>query len=262
MTTGGPTDPRRRALIRTLSLVGVAVVSSTGARFLFGRLDGPSEQAAPSPSTPSSTSTTTPPPTSPPLTTAATAVSPEPIVIQVISKEGWGGGPTGEFQSHEIVRLTYHHTASSGSDPAGAPDRIRGYQKFHQAQEWPDMAYHYLIDQAGRIYEGRPVDAVGNTFTEYDPTGHFLTCLDGDFDVEQPSPESINALATMLAWASKTYGIVPQTLSGHRDHAVTTCPGGFAYEMRDELVSRVEALLAGDRPIELHLVDAIPEPDA
>ncbi len=181
------------------------------------------------------------------------------MVIGVVSKSGWNARPTGEFGSHELVRLTYHHTASGGSNPAGAPDRIRGYQRYHQDQGWPDVAYHYLIDQAGRIYEGRPVDAPGDTFTEYDPIGHFLPCLDGNFDVEAPSPESINALVELLAWASQTYGIVPHTLSGHRDHAATTCPGGYAYDLRDEMVSRVEALLAEQRSIELRLIDAIPE---
>lgn len=181
------------------------------------------------------------------------------MVIEVVSKSGWNARPTGEFRTHELVQLTYHHTASGGSDPAGAPDRIRGYQGYHQNQGWPDVAYHYLIDQAGRIYEGRPVDAAGDTFTEYDPNGHFLPCLDGNFDVETPSPESIDALVGVLAWASQQYAIVPQTLAGHRDHAATTCPGDYAYELRDELMLRVEALLAEQRPIELRLIDAIPE---
>lgn len=177
------------------------------------------------------------------------------MVVEVVSKSGWNAQPTGEFGSHELMRLTYHHTASGGSDPTGAPDRIREYQRYHQAQGWPDVAYHYLIDQAGRIYEGRPADAPGDTFTEYDPTGHFLACLDGNFDVALPSPESIDSLIRLLAWASQTYGIAPQSLAGHRDHVSTTCPGGYAYDLRDELVSRVEALLAEQQPIELLLVD-------
>ena len=177
------------------------------------------------------------------------------MVIEVVSKSGWDARPTGDFRSHELVRLTYHHTASGGSDPASAPDRIRGYQRYHQDQGWADVAYHYLIDQSGRIYEGRPVEAPGDTFTGYDPTGHFVPCLDGNFDVEAPSPESIHALVSLLAWASQRYGIVPQTLSGHRDHAATTCPGGYAYELRDELVLRVEALLGEQRSIELRFLD-------
>lgn len=272
VTTDRPSDPQRRALIRTLSVLGAAAVASIGTRLVFGRSGSSPNPAAREPKAPLETSTssttvtaTAPPPTPSSTTTATTqprtttTYVPPPIVIEVISKDGWKARSTGEFRSHQLAQLTYHHTASGGSDPAGAPDRIRGYQRYHKDQGWPDVAYHYLIDQAGRIYEGRPVDAPGDTFTEYDPTGHFLPCLDGNFDIEPPSAESVDALALILAWASDTYGIVPQTLSGHRDHAATTCPGDHAYELRDELVSRAEALLAEQRPFDLRLVDAIPE---
>ena len=246
-------------------MLAVAVASSIGARFAFGRAsDTEAATGAAAPAVTSSTTTTaavtsttakraTTTTTLPATTTTLT----RPIVIEVVSKSGWNARPTGAFGSHEPVRLTYHHTASGGSDPAEAPDRIRGYQRYHQDQGWPDVAYHYLIDQAGRIYEGRPVEAPGDTFTEYDPMGHFLPCLDGNFDIGPPSPESVDALVRVLGWASQTFEIDPQTLSGHRDHAATTCPGGYAYELRDELVSRVEGMLADGRPIELRLLDEI-----
>ncbi|MEX1004227.1 MAG: peptidoglycan recognition family protein [Acidimicrobiia bacterium] len=257
MTAGDPDDPPRRALLRTLAVLGVAAVSSIGARILFGG-SGPADVAtAQSPlttSTTTSTTTTTAPTTTPPTTTSSTTTTtvPEPIIVDVISKAGWGARGTGEFGTHELVRLTYHHTAS---DPAGAPDRIRGYQRYHQDQGWPDVAYHYLIDQAGLVYEGRPVDAPGDTFTEYDPTGHFLPCLDGDFDLAPPSDESIDALVLILAWAAQTFEIGPDTLTGHRDHAATTCPGSFAYELRDQIADRVTALVDAARTIELVLTD-------
>lgn len=258
MTAGGPPDPQRRALIRILSALGVVVASSFGAQIFFGRSDRSSNAAAPASSVPPVTSasitsaTPTTAPSTAPSTTTTTTVTPTPIVIDVISKEGWGGRPTGEFRSHEILRLTYHHTASSGSDPAGAPERIRGYQEYHQAQGWSDVAYHFIIDQAGRVYEGRPVDAAGDTFTKYDPTGHFLVCLDGNFDVDIPTDESLDALALVLAWASVRFDIAAESLTGHRDHSPeTTCPGDHAYRHRDELVRRIERIVADEREIRL-----------
>ena len=263
MAQGGPPDPQRRTLLRTMVLLGAAVASTVTARLLFGRTQPSADQptsasSVPSPSeTPATTTTSEPQTTSTDLTTTTT---PEPVQVEVISKVGWGARQTGEFRNHEPVQLTYHHTASGGSDPAGAPDRISGYQRYHQDQGWPDVAYHFLIDQAGRIYEGRPVDAPGDTFTEYDPTGHFLPCLDGNFDVGAPSARSVEALVLILAWAAQTYRIDPATLAGHRDYASTTCPGSFAYELRDDIADRITSLMEDGRPIELAFTDTIPEP--
>lgn len=174
----------------------------------------------------------------------------------MISKAGWGAEQPGAFRTHRPVRLTYHHAASASSDPAGALERIRSYQRFHQNEGWPDVAYHFLVDQAGRIYEGRPADAVGDTFTSYDPTGHFLVCLDGNFDVDIPSDESIDALSEILAWAAQHFEISPESLTGHRDHAPeTTCPGEHAYRLRDAIAARVEDLVSGPARIALRFAD-------
>lgn len=247
--TDGPRDPKRRAFLRLLGGIGAAGAVAVGLRLAGGPSSVPPPAAHP---------TTTPPATIPPTsfvapgTSTSTTVPPAPLVVEVISKEGWGAVDPGPFRAHRPVRLTYHHAASASSDPAGALERIREYQRFHQGAGWPDVAYHFLVDQAGRIYEGRPVGAVGDTFTEYDPTGHFLVCLDGNFDVDVPSAPSIDALTQILAWAAQRFAITPQSLTGHRDHSPeTTCPGEHAYRMRDEIAARVERLMNGGNAIEL-----------
>lgn len=270
-TSEDPIDPGRRAFLKALGVITAASGSAVGMAALLGStkttivaapptvpsspdgtgIAGPTTTSAPSP-TSSAPSTTTPP-----VTTTTTELPLEALRLEVISKSGWGARNTGSFESHVPERLTYHHTASAASDPAGAPARIRGYQRYHLDQGRPDVAYHYLIDQTGRVYEGRPVLAAGDTFTEYEPSGHFLPCLDGNFDVATPSAASIDALVLVLAWASQTYGIDARTLSGHRDLASTTCPGDNLYAMRDEIARRVSELVTTGPPVELALVDSI-----
>ena len=149
----------------------------------------------------------------------------------MICKAAWGGAqPTGEFEAHTIERLTLHHTASFLEANASAPRHVRGHQRFHQRDRgWPDLAYHFIIDLNGHVYEGRPLWARGDTATSYDPMGHFLVCCEGDFDKQKPSKAQMTSLVDVLAWASTEFAVEPETLRGHRDLASTSCPGKNLY---------------------------------
>ncbi len=151
-----------------------------------------------------------------------------------------------------------HHTAVVMGSNTKAPGRIRSYQNYHQESGWPDVAYHYLIDANGHIYEGRPVSARGDTFTEYDPTGHFLVCCDGHFDQQSIPAAQLASLANVLAWASVTFGVGPSTIAGHRDYAATTCPGSdLAALVADQTVQSMveERIAAGASIAEVCCVD-------
>lgn len=148
----------------------------------------------------------------------------------MICKEAWGTGePAGEFEEHTIERMTVHHTAAVLSDNRDAPARARQHQAYHMGRGWPDLAYHFLIDAEGNVYEGRPVWARGDTGTEYDPTGHFLVCMEGDFDQQEVSDAQWQRTADLLAWGAAEFGVDPGTIAGHRDYAATSCPGDNAY---------------------------------
>jgi hypothetical protein len=176
--------------------------------------------------TPTSTVLAAPTTTQPPPTTTQPPVR----TIPVICPPAWGSLPAvGEFRTHRIERLTVHHTGDLLESNDLAPERIRGHQRGHLDRGWPDLAYHVIIDAAGHVYQGRPLHAVGDTGTEYDPTGHFLVCCEGNFD-EQPIPEAQRSrLVDVLAWAATTFAVAPATIAGHRDVAATSCPGDDLY---------------------------------
>jgi hypothetical protein len=97
---------------------------------------------------------------------------------------------------------------------------------------WVDLAYHFLVDANGHVYEGRPVTAVGDTATSYDPTGHFLVCAEGDFNRQSIPGAQVAAVADVLAWGASQFGVDPSTIRGHRDWAPeTTCPGDIFYPL-------------------------------
>lgn len=70
----------------------------------------------------------------------------------------------------------------------------------------------------------------------------------------RPEPQ-FDSLARLLAWAVRQHGLTVESISSHRDHASTACPGQDLYERvkSRELGRRVQAHLAVG-PVERRLL--------
>lgn len=150
----------------------------------------------------------------------------------MICRTAWGAvEPREDMPTHTIDRLTLHHTATVLEANAHAPDRARAHQRHHLDAGFADLAYHFMVDLEGNVLEGRDVRYAGETFTDYDPTGHFLVCCEGDYGRQEPTTRQIAAVARLFAWASESFAVDVSTLAGHRDHASTSCPGDHLYAL-------------------------------
>ena len=177
----------------------------------------------------------------------------------------WGAAPAlSGGTPHTPNRLTIHHTEVVLGDNANAPARLRQHQRYHQdSQGWIDIAYHLSVDRNGNIYQLRDPSLVGDTATNYDPTGHFLVVCEGDFNKEQVTEAQLNGAALAFAWAAQKYGIPTDTLAGHRDESAdTSCPGTSLYEhvTSGDLKRRMDDILAAG-PVDLPVVCG-PDADA
>jgi hypothetical protein len=129
---------------------------------------------------------------------------------------------------HEITHVTLHHTGSveplrPDDDPV---QKLRGLQAWGaRDRNWWDVPYHYLIDLEGRVYEGRDWRYMGETNTAYDPAGHFLISVIGNYGLQEATPEQVEAIADLMAWALSRFDLPLDRIGGHYDHAETTCPG-------------------------------------
>jgi hypothetical protein len=133
--------------------------------------------------------------------------------VRRICRRSWGAKPrSGSYRRHSIVRVTVHHSGVAFYDNRRAPARFRSHQASHQANGWPDIAYHLLIDRHGHVYRGRPLWARGDTSTNYNP----------------------RALVRVLAWAVERYDLPLYRIKGHRDHASTACPGDRLYRLLED----------------------------
>lgn len=243
--TGSPIS-RRRFLAASGAGVAAAVA---GIAAWLGRSDvveaiSTTTQPATTTAAPATTPPSPPTTTSPLNTTTApsTTTTGAPVLsVQVICRDAWGAVPARDgFKSHTIFQITVHHTAVALASNTAAPTRARQHQQYHQSLGWPDLAYHYLIDANGHILEGRPVAYVGDTATNYDPTGQLLVCCEGDFNQQEIGEAQYQALTELVAWGAAEFGVDPSTIRGHRDLATTSCPGDNLYP----LVS--DGTLAGD----------------
>jgi hypothetical protein len=148
----------------------------------------------------------------------------------MLCREAWkAAAPTRQLPPHTITHLTVHHTGVALSDNREAPVRVKGHQAYHQRNGFTDIAYHLVIDAGGNVYEGRAFDQPGETFTEYDPRGHLLVTLEGNFN-EQGLPDAqLRSLVDALAWGLREFGLTADRIAAHRDLASTSCPGDAVY---------------------------------
>ncbi|MCA1700881.1 MAG: N-acetylmuramoyl-L-alanine amidase, partial [Actinobacteria bacterium] len=216
---------------------------------------------------------------------ASTATVGQP---KVAPRVDWGANESLRYDSagkeiwpaafYPVQKLIVHHTATQNNDPDPAAT-VRSIYYYHAVtQGWGDIGYNFLIDEAGRIYEGRHTfdypsgssptgeDAAGNGVTAAHAYGYNSgtvgIALLGTLTDQDATPAARNALEQLLAWESERHGIDPQgsgvytnpvngtqkafaNIAGHRDVVATECPGGVFYSTLPQTRTNVAARIAG-----------------
>lgn len=184
--------------------------------------------------------------------------------------------PKGPLFAEDVRFLLVHHTASRvGHTPEQAPGILRSFYDYHTSAEkgWNDIAYNFLIDSGGGIWEGRSGSIAGSVAG--DATGgnqgfSQLVCLIGDFNASNPSGAAVGSLIGLLAWLADKHGVstVPgsqvsftskgsnlwpagstvtaATITGHRAMSATSCPGSNLNQLvTTSLTADVHAVRTG-----------------
>jgi N-acetylmuramoyl-L-alanine amidase len=151
---------------------------------------------------------------------------------------------------HRITHVTLHHTGDSrplmpGDDPV---QRLRGLQAWGASdRNWWDVPYHFLMDLDGRIYEGRDYHFMGETNTSYNPAGHFLISVIGNYANQEPTHAQLEAIAALMAWALREFDLPLDRIGGHYNYASTSCPGTHLRKFLDDgTLRRMVAERLGD----------------
>jgi hypothetical protein len=173
--------------------------------------------------------------------------------VQIESVAQWGGTAADPAlaRKQQITHITLHHQGEPfppGKDPV---QYLRNLQTWSRTtKHWLDMPYHYIIDLDGRIYEGRKLEYAGDTNTEYDPKGHALIEVVGNFEEVEPNQKQLDAVADLMAVLAAKYRVPLEKIAGHKDYsAQTVCPGTNLYRylqngyFRDQVALRLKAAL-------------------
>ena len=179
--------------------------------------------------------------------------------LAIWPRDAWAPGPpVGPLAAEEVRFLLVHHTAASTQHRASdVPGILGAMYRFHTGEKaWPDIAYNFLVDREGGVWEGRAGSLAGPVAA--DATGGSqgfaqLVCFIGDFTGELPSAAALAAGTRTLAWLSRRYGVstaagatvsftsrgsnrwpagvgvTTATIAGHRDMSTTACPGNAFY---------------------------------
>jgi hypothetical protein len=140
---------------------------------------------------------------------------------------------------------------------------VRAIYHYHAVtQGWGDIGYNYLVDESGRIYEGRwsrdyPVGTSPSSDNEdglvveaghsyHHNPGTMGIAMIGTYGTAAPPAAAQSSLISLLSWASVRHGVDPRiastyvnpltgvtrwtmNIAGHRDYNSTGCPGTALY---------------------------------
>lgn len=153
----------------------------------------------------------------------------------IISREQWGAkNPKERYDAHPYYdKLTLHHAAGFRAENLEEGIvQMQAIQALHQdIRGWNDIGYHFVVDRAGNIYQGRPEYVIGAHVGGAN-TGNIGVCVLGCYHPPEANcndkitQASLDSLIVLYGWIADSYEYDPQVLLGHRDYFGTTaCPG-------------------------------------
>jgi hypothetical protein len=167
----------------------------------------------------------------------------------IVPVSAWGGTAADPAlaRTQVITHITLHHQGEPfkpGTDPEKYLRNLQSWSR--TTKHWVDIPYHYIIDLDGRIYSGRDINYAGDTNTEYDPMGHALIEVVGNFEEVEPNQKQLDAVVDLMAMLAAKYHVPIDKIASHRDYSgQTVCPGKNLYRyvesgyFRDKVAQRL-----------------------
>jgi hypothetical protein len=127
-----------------------------------------------------------------------------------------------------ITRITVHHEGSSVvtfDSVAQTARRLESIRKGHLSRMTAgDIGYHFVIDRAGRVWEGRSLAYQGAHVKNHNRHNLGIMVL-GNFERQAPTEAQLQTLARVVRTARSRFDVPLGAVYTHRELGPTACPG-------------------------------------
>jgi hypothetical protein len=191
----------------------------------------------------------------------------------IIARAAWASTrhrpASGPYYGSIDLAFVHHTENPNGYSPAAVPGMLVAIYDYHRfTRGYFDIAYNFIIDAWGRIWEARAggVDqpVIGAHAGGYNAVSTGVAIL-GSFSFAAPPAAAVAALQKLLAWKLALHGVPWQgkvrvevnpsdacytpfapgqrvllpRIAGHRDGDLTSCPGNALYHRLPAVRTRV-----------------------
>ncbi len=209
---------------------------------------------------------------------SASAAAAQPTII---TRAQWGADERlrgSKTLSSTVKAITIHHTAGTNDyTPESAAAQVRGIYAYDtQGLGWADIAYNFLVDKWGRVYEGRagsmtePVRAAHSMGFNTDTMG--IAAM-GNYETTSAPTAMVDSLAKVAGWKLSQYGVSPSgtsqltsqggtgakyaagvtvalsSIHAHQNTSYTLCPGKYLSPLMGTIRSKAAAHVTTPAPI-------------
>lgn len=209
---------------------------------------------------------------------AASAAAAQPTII---TRAQWGADESlrgSKALSSTIKAITIHHTAGTNDyTPETAAAQVRGIYAYDtQGLGWADIAYNFLVDKWGRVYEGRAgsiTEPVRGAHSMGFNTNTMGISAMGNYETATAPAAMVDSLAKVAGWKLSQYGVSPSattqltsqggtgakyaagvtvtlaTIHAHQNTSYTLCPGKYLYPQMGAIRSKAATYAATSAPV-------------
>jgi len=145
----------------------------------------------------------------------------------IVRRAGWNARPPKRAFSklRGVVGVVLHHSGVKGA--ATGPFTVKGFERHHMdSRGWNAIAYNWLVDDDGVIYEGRGGGIVGGATRGWNSRTESI-CYTG-WGSGEVSQRALDSIKWLVSDIQGRYGR-GLWVKGHRDLAATSCPGTSLY---------------------------------
>ena len=130
----------------------------------------------------------------------------------------------------KITEIIVHCSATAEGKDFGAAD----IDRWHRAQGWDCIGYHYVVKIDGTVQEGRPIERIGAHCKGHNANS-IGVCYIGGLTADGKEPKDTRTAAQKAALLSLIRRLKSNypgaKVYGHRDFARKACP---CFEAREE----------------------------